>query len=72
MNIYENCVSKEPLKGSCTGKELSNSEKDSSRIGNTLWCSCDKFKSKNTHAESICFFYKEIPERYLEGVISFV
>ena len=68
--MYEPCVSKESLKESCTGKESSDSEEDSSRIGNAHWCSCGKCKSKATHAESICYLNKkEIPESYVEGIL---
>ena len=71
--MYENCISKESLKESCLGKESSDLEEDSSRIGNTLGCYCDKFKSKASNGESIwCFNKEEIPESYLEGIISSV
>ena len=71
--IYQTCVSNESLKGSCSGKELSDSEEGSSRIGNTLWCTFGKCKSNNTYAKSICFLDKEkIPERYLEDIILFL
>ena len=50
--MYETCVSKESVKESCIKKESSDSEEDSSRIRNTLWC-CGKCKSKTTHAESV-------------------
>ena len=71
--IYKPCVSKESLKESCPGKESSDSEEDSSRIGNTLWCCCGKSKSKTTHAESICCLdEEEIPESYFEGILPFV
>ena len=71
--MYKPSVSKESLKESCPGKDLSDSEKDSRRIGNVLWCSYGKCKSKATHAESICWLDKEeIPASYFEGVLSFV
>ena len=40
--MYETCVSEEYLKESCPGKESSDSEEDSNRIGHNLWCSCGK------------------------------
>ena len=36
--MYEPYLSKECLKENCWGIESSNSEDDSSRIRNTLWC----------------------------------
>ena len=72
LHMYKPCVSKEYLKESCPGKESTDSEEDSSRAGNTLWCSSGKCKSKATHAESICFLGKEdILESYFEGTLSF-
>ena len=50
-HMYEPCVLKESLRESCPGKESSDSEEDN-RIRNNLWCSCGKYKSKTTHAES--------------------
>ena len=70
--MYEHYVSKGCLKENCPGIESLNSEGDSSRIRNTLWCSCSKYKSKATHAESICCLDKEkIPQSYAEGILSF-
>ena len=37
--MYEPFVSKESVKGYYSRKESSDSEEDSSNIGNTLWCS---------------------------------
>ena len=37
--MYEPFVSKEFVKGYYPRKESSDSEEDSSKIGNTLWCS---------------------------------
>ena len=71
--MYKPCVSKESLKESYSGKESSDSEEDSSRIGNTLLYSCGKCKSKATHAEGICWLDKEgISESYFESILSFV
>ena len=42
------------LDKSLPGKESSDSEEEIRRIGNTLWCSCGKYKPMATHAESIC------------------
>ena len=73
LYMYESHISKESLKESCLGKESSDSEEDSSRIGDTLLCYCSKCKSKASHAESICSLDKEeIPESYFEGIISSV
>ena len=52
---YEPSVSEDSVKENCWGKESLDAEEDTSRIGNTLWCSCCKNKSMATHAESICF-----------------
>ena len=61
------------LKESCPGKEASDSEEDSRRTGNTIWCSCGKCKSKATDAESICCLDKdEILESHFDGIVSFV
>ena len=54
-----NCTSMSPAfqkspKENCPGKESSGSEEDTSRIGNTLWCSCGQYKPMTTHAESVC------------------
>ena len=54
LHMYEPCVSKESVKENCPGKESSDSEEDTSRIGNTLWCSCSKYKPMTTNAESVC------------------
>ena len=71
--MYEPCASKESLKENSSGIESSDSQGDSSRIGNTLWCSCGKCKSKAPHAETICYLDKEeIPENYVEGILSFL
>ena len=48
------CVSKESVKGKCSGKEWSDSEEDTSRIGNAVWCSCGKYTPMAAHVESIC------------------
>ena len=42
--MYELCVSKESMKENCPRKKSSDSEEGISKIGNTLWCSCDKYK----------------------------
>ena len=63
--MYEPYVSKESVKENCTEKESSDSEEGSSKIGNTPWCSCGKYKPMATHAESICCLDKcEIRESY--------
>ena len=41
--MYEPCVSKEPVKENCPGKDSSDSEEDTSKIGNDLWCFCGKY-----------------------------
>ena len=66
-----NPVFQKSPKENCPGKESSDSE-DTSRIGNTLWCSCGKSKPIATHAESVCCLDKyEIRGSYFK-VISFV
>ena len=71
--MYEPYDSKKPVKGNHKGKEYSDSEEDTSRFGNTLWCSCGKFRPMATYAESICCLDKyEICESYLKGILSFV
>ena len=56
------------LDKSLPGKESSDSEEEIRRIGNTLWCSCSKYKPMATHAESICCLDKyEICESYFKG-----
>ena len=63
---------KKSVKENCPGKEILDSEEDS-RIGNTLWCSCGKYKPMATHAESVCCLGKyEIHESYFKGIHSFV
>ena len=71
--MYESCVSKESMKENCPGKESSDSEEDTSRIGNTLSCSCSKCKPMTTHAEIIyCLDKYEISESYFKSILSFV
>ena len=71
--MYEPCVSKEFVKGNCPEKESSDSEEETSRTGNTLWCSCGKYKPMATHAESIrCLDKYEIRESYFKSILSFV
>ena len=71
--MYEPCASKESMKGNYAGKESSDSEEDTSSFGNTLWCSCGKYKPMATHAENICCLNKyEIQENYFKGILSFV
>ena len=41
------------VKISCPGNESSDWEEGTSRIGNTLWCSCGKYKPIATHAARI-------------------
>ena len=48
--MYEESVTE-----NCQGKESTDSEEEASRIENTLWSSCDKYKPITTHAESICY-----------------
>ena len=70
--IKERCVWKESMKENCPGKESTVSEEDTSRTGNTVWCSCGKYKPMATHTESICFFDKyEICESNFKGILSF-
>ena len=45
---------KEKMKENCPRKESSNLEEDTGRTRNTLWCSCGKYKTMATYAESIC------------------
>ena len=45
LYMHELCISKEFVKENCPSKESSDSEEDTGRIGNTLWCSCGKCKS---------------------------
>ena len=52
--MYESCVWKESVTENWQGKELSDSEEDVSRTGNTIWGSCGKYKPMATHAEIIC------------------
>ena len=52
--MYKPCVSKESVKDNCPGKKPSDLQESASRIGNTLWCSCGKYKLMATHVESIC------------------
>lgn len=68
-----NCTFRNPLfqkksvKGNYPWKESSGSEEDTSKIGNTLWCSCGKYKTMATYAESICWLDKyEIRESYFK------
>ena len=69
--LYESCVSKESVKENCPG--LSDSEEDTSRIGNTLWWwSFRKYKPMVTHQESICCLDKyEIREGYYSILLYF-
>ena len=70
---YKPCVSKEFVKENYPGKESSDSQEDTSRIGNILWCSCGKYKPIATHEESICCMDKyEIREIYFKGILSFL
>ena len=71
--MYNPCVSKETGKENCPIKESLDSEEDTSRIGNTLWCSFDKYKPMAAHPESICCLDKyEIRESYFKGILSIV
>ena len=54
--MYETWVSKEYVKENCPVS--SDLKEDTSRIGNTLWCSCGKYKPMATHAKSICYWDK--------------
>ena len=57
------------MKENCPGKESSDSQEDTSKIGNTLWCSCGKYRPMAIYAESICYLVKcEIYESYLSKV----
>ena len=68
---YKPCVSKESVKENYPGKESSDSQEDTSRIGNILWCSCGKYKPIATHAESICYLDKyENRESYFKDILS--
>ena len=42
LRCTKSCVSNESVKENCPGNELSDSEEDTCRIGNTLWCYCGK------------------------------
>ena len=71
--MYEPCVSKESVKEYYPGKESSDSEKGTSRIENTLWCSFGKYQPMATHAERICCLNKyETQKSYFKGTLSFV
>ena len=72
--MYELCVSKESVKENCPGKEPSDlEEEDTSKIGNSLWFSCGRYKPMSTRAETICCLDKyEIREKYFKGILSFV
>ena len=62
-----------PLKKNCPGKEPPDSEEGTSKIGNTIWCFCGKYKPMTTNAESTCCLDKyEIRESYFKGITSFV
>ena len=47
--VFQKC-----LKENCAGKESSDSEEGTSRIGNAIWCSCGTYEPIATHTESIC------------------
>ena len=67
--MHEPCVSKESVKENCSRK-TSDSEEDTSKIGNTLWCFCGTYKPMATHAESIRSLDKyEIRESYFKGIV---
>ena len=67
--MYKPCISKASMKNTCPGKKSLDSEEDSSRLGNTLWCFCGKCRQIAIHAESVCCLDKnEIPESNLEGI----
>ena len=71
--MYEPYVSKESVKENCPGKESSDSEEDTGRIGNTLWCFYGKNKPMATHAERTCCLDKyEIRGSCFKGILSFV
>ena len=58
---------------SLSEKLSSDSEGGTKKIGNTLWCSCGKYKPVVTRVESICCLDKyEIHESYFKGILSFV
>ena len=59
--MYKPCVSKESLKESCLGKESSDSEEDSSRIGNSLLCYCGKCKQRLLMQKEFAAWIEEIP-----------
>ena len=45
--------------------------KDTSRIGNTDWCLCGKYKSMETYSESLCCLdTNEVPEELFEGILN--
>ena len=70
--MYEPCVSKVPVRENCPGKESSDSE-GTSKIGNTLWCFCGKYKPMATHAENICCLkIYEIGESYFKCILPVV
>ena len=56
--IYETCISKASMSDTCLGKESSDTEEDSSIVGNTLWCSCVKCRVVATDAQSLCCMKK--------------
>ena len=61
------------MKENCPEKESSKSEEDTSKIGNTLWCSSGKYKPMATHAESICCLDKyKTRQSYSERILSVV
>ena len=70
--VFRNLLlQKKSVKGNYPWKESSDSE-ITNKIGNTLWCSCGKYKSMATHAQSICYaalinmkFVKVISNVYL-------
>ena len=70
--MCEPCVSKEPPKKLPRKRKSSDSEEDTSKVGNTFWCSRGKYKPM-TNAESNCGLDKcEIRENFLKGIPSFV
>ena len=61
------------MKQNCPGKESLDSEEDTSKIGNTLWCSCGKYKPMASHIGGTCSFDKyEIRKSYFKGILAFV
>ena len=70
-HMYKRRVSKESVKGNCPGKESSDWEEDTSRTGNTLICSCGKYKPMATHVERIFWLDKYEIRDYFIGVLSF-